>query len=347
MAIEQRLFVAHALLALPVGDDLAQLVQRLGVPERRDIAHVLTHHQRAHHAAHVFARAGFGELADLDEVRRHRNRALFRPHQIEQPALVLVGQFAACDRHHEGERGQALLAVRCADHQHIAHRAIGGERLVAQHRAFDLLGAHAVARDVDHIVRTPMEREGAIGMGNGEIALRIGPRTLPAAPVAFFPALGIAAPCGIDAAIFDLEARDIAPDGARQIGVRRGDDDFALLAHLGLAPRHAALIGAGEGHRSRRAALVLDPDIADDPRQRIGVGIGAQRKIVVPEHMRPRDPAVLGRPVGIDVARGDMLHPEGLHGGADGFGAEGSHAQPAHVVTFKLGEVCRVRHDRF
>ena len=346
VTIKQRLFVAHALLALPVGDDRAQFVQRFGVAQRRDVADILAHHQRADHAAHIFARAGFGELRDLDEVRRHRDRALFGAHQIEQSPLVLMRQLAPCHRHHEGERGQTLLAVRRADHQHIADRAIGSERLVAQHRALDLLGPHAVARDVDHIIAAPVERERAVLMRNREIALGIGPCALPAPPVAILPARRIAAPCGIDAATLNLEAGNVAPDRAREIGIGRGDHDFALLAHVSLAPRHAARVCADERRIAACALVILDPHIADNPRQRIGVGIGAQREIVIREHMRPRDPAVLGRPVGVDVARCDVLHPESLHRWADRLGAEGRHPQPAHVVALQFGEVGRVRHDR-
>ena len=344
--VEQRLLVRQTLPALPFGDDLAQFVKRLGVAQRRDVADILAHHQRADHAAHILARARLGELRDLDEIRRHRHRALLGAHQIEQAALVLVGELATRDRHHEGERGQPLLAVRRANHQHVADGRVRRQRLVAQHRALDLLGPHAVARDVDHVVRAAVEREGAVRVLDREIALGIGPGALPAPPVAFLPTRRIAAPGGIDAAVLDLEAGDVAPDRAREIGIRRGDHDLALLADIGLAPRHAAVFRAREGSMRARAFIVLDPHIADDPRQRIGVGIGTQREILVAEHMRPRDPTVLGRPVGVDVAGGDVLHPEGLHAGADRLGAEGRHPQPAHVVAFELGKVRRVRHDR-
>ena len=191
-----------------------------------------------------------------------------------------------------------------------------------------------------------MQRERTVLVRNREVALGIGPCALPALPVAVLPARRIAAPCGIDAAICDLEARNVAPDRAREIGIGRGDDDLALLARLGPPPRHAALIGAGERNVGGRARLILDPHVAHDPRQRIGVRIGAQREIVVGEHMRPRDPAVLGCPVGIDVARGHVLHPEGLNGWRDRFGAEGRDPQPAHVIPLDFGEVCRIGHDR-
>ncbi len=150
--VKQRLLVAHALLALPVADDLAQFVQGFRVAQGRDVTDILAHHQRADHAAHIFAAAGFGELRDLDKVRRHRDRAFFGADEVEQSALVLDGQLSTRDRHHEGERGQPLLAVRCADHQHVADGRVRRERLVAQHRAFDLLGPHAVPRDVDDVI---------------------------------------------------------------------------------------------------------------------------------------------------------------------------------------------------
>ena len=346
VAIEQRLLVAHPLLALPVSYDGAQFVQRLGVAQRRDVADILAHHQRADHAAHIFAAAGLGELRDFDEVGGHGDRALLGAHEIEQPALVLNGQLAAGGRHHEGERGQALLAVRRADHQHIADRRVRRERLVAQHRAFDLFGPHAVARDIDDVVRAPVEREGAVFMRNREIALGIGPGALPTAPITILPAGGIAAPCGIDTAIGNLEAFDVAPDCAREVGIGRCDHDFALLARLRTPPRHAACIGASEGRNGRHAVLVRDPHIADNPRQRIGVRIGAQREVVIAEHMRPGDPAVFGRPVGVNVARRYVLHPEGLHGRRDRLGAEGRDPKAAHVVALELGQVRRIGHDR-
>ncbi len=180
-----------------------------------------------------------------------------------------------------------------------------------------------------------------------KVTLGVGPSALPALPVAILPAGGITAPCGIDAAIGHLEAFDIAPDGARKIGIGRGDDDFALLAHVRPPPRHAACICAGEGRIFQRDCIgILDPHIANDPRQRIGVRVRPKREVIIAEHMRPGDPAVLGCPVGVDVARGDVLHPKGLHRRADGFGAEGRDPKPGHVIALKLGEVRRIGHDR-
>jgi hypothetical protein len=52
--------------------------------------------------------------------------------------------------------------VRRADHHHVAHGRILAQGLVAQDRALDLLGADAVARNVDHVVGATVQREAAV-----------------------------------------------------------------------------------------------------------------------------------------------------------------------------------------
>ena len=149
------------------------------------------------------------------------------------------------------------------------------------------------------------------------------------------------------ASVLDAEVGGVAPHGARQVRVGRGDDDLALFVLAGRAPGHAAVaVGAGErgGHRGRRGR-VFEPHLADDPRQRVGVRIGAQRIVGIAVEVRPDHAAVLGRPVAVDVLRRHQVHAELLHRRAGRLGAEGRHAQAAQVVLAHVAGVLRVGHD--
>ena len=347
IAIEDILIFGQALLTLPGGDDALELVKALRVLQRGDVTDGGAFHQRAHHAAHVLATACFRELAHHQEIARHRHRALFGAHQIGKPAFVITGDDLARRRGDEGERGQPLLAVRRADHEHVADRAFRVQRLVTQDGAFDFLGTHAVTGNVDHVVRTAMQREAVVIALHGEIALGIGPHTLPAAPVTIAPAAGITGPARGDGTIFNAEVLGIAPHGARQIGIGRGDDDLALLAAAGLAPGHAIAALTGQQHAGILfAGFVFHPHIADDPRQRESARIGRQREITVAIEMRPGDAAMLGRPIAVDVLRRDILHAEGLHRRRAGLGTEGGDAQAAEVVGLDVLQILRIGHHR-
>ena len=48
-----------------------------------------------------------------------------------------------------------------AHHDYVTHRGILSQRFIAQDRTFDFLGANAVARDVDDVIGTTMQRERA------------------------------------------------------------------------------------------------------------------------------------------------------------------------------------------
>ena len=229
VSLEQLLLLRQLLPALPRVDRGLERGQAGGVAERRDVARVAGLDERADHAADVFAAPRLGELGDLDEVLRHGDRALLAADEVGQAALVVLAQFAAGRGDDEGERGQPLLAVRRADDQDVADGRVGVERLVAQDRPFDLLGPHAVAADVDDVVRAAVEREAAVVVAHGKVALRVRPCAGPAGPVAVAPAGGVAAPAGGDGAVFDREA-GAAPHRAGEIGVGGGDDDLALLA---------------------------------------------------------------------------------------------------------------------
>ena len=370
VALEQLLLVGQALALLPVVDDAAQLGNRFGVLQRRQVAHLAAFDQRAHHAAHVLAAARFGELADLDEVARHGHRALLGAHQFTQAAAVVVCERTAGRGLDEGQRREAPFAVRRADDDDVAHGAVRVQRLVAQDGAFDFFGAQAVAADVDDVVAAPVQAVATVGVAHREVALRVGPSAAPAGPVGAGPARAVAAPAGLHAAALHLQAGGVAPHGARQVGVGRGDDDLALLAVVSAAPGQAAGCGvtpvgrvgvcmggrirlrmggrAGVriGRRIRRRSGVFAPHVAQDPGQRVGVGVSTQRKVGVAIEVRPDHAAMLGGPVAVDVVRRHQVHAELLHRGARGFGAEGGHAQAAQVVLLHVAHVLRVGHHR-
>ena len=75
--------------------------------------------------------------------------------------------------------------------------------------------------------------------------------------------------------------------------------------------------------------------------------VGSERKVAVSIEMRPRDAAVFGRPIAVDILGRDVLHPESLHRRRGRLGAEGRNAQAVHVVTLKIGKVGWIGHHRF
>ena len=222
-----------------------------------------------------------------------------------------------------------------ADHDHVADRRIRGDLLIAKDCTLDLLGAETVTGDIDDIVGAAVQREAAVGILQREVALRVGEPALPTCPVGLAVALEVATPAARDSTPLDAELALIAPDGAAQIGERRGDHDFAFFADL-----------SRTGHDGARAIrfAVGDPDIACDPGQRVGVGVGAQREVAVAEVVRPDDAAVLGRPIGVDVPGGHELHAELLHHRRGRLGAEGRDAQRAARVRAHILDVLGIGH---
>ena len=342
VALEQRLGLRQTLAALPVVDGGLQLGQAVGIAQGGHVADVAALDQGPHHAAHVLAASRLGELRHLDEVGRDGDGALLGADQFSEATPVVVGQLAPGDGHDEGERRQPLLPVRRADDQDVADRRVRIERLVAQDRALDLLGAEAMARDVDDVVAAAVEGKGAVVMADGEIALGIAPGAAPAGPVAALPARRVAAPAGGDLAVLDAEIAGVAPDGSREIGIGRGDDDLALLPRRRTPPSHALAAIAEERRGLGRRIRRLDPHVANDPRQRIGMRVGPQGKVVVPVEMGPGDAAVFGRPIAVDVLGHDVSHAERLYRRRCRLGAEGRHAQARQVVALQVGEVGRV-----
>ena len=183
-------------------------------------------------------------------------------------------------------------------------------------------------------------------MRNREIALSVGPRAAPALPITVDPTGSIAAPPALHAAVFDTEIVDVAPDCASEIRIGRGNDDLAFFSDVGAPPRHAFVARSLKSCIPTRPVGILDPDIADDPGQGIGMRIGLQREIVVAIKMRPGDAAMLGRPIAVDILRHDMPHAECLHRRRSRLRAESRDTQRPHVVAFEIGEVRRVRHYR-
>ena len=222
------------------------------------------------------------------------------------------------------------MLVRRPDDDGVAHGGGRPKHLGAENRALDLLGADAVAGDVDDVVRATVEREGAVLVLPRVVALRVGEAAGPLVEVDLGEAAQVAAP-GVRA-----ELVRVAPDGLREVGVGLRDDELALLAGLGLAPlRRAAGLVAGGG----------DAHLGVDPRERPGLGVGLQVEDVAPGAGED-DAAVLRGPVGVDVALADLVHGELLHGGADGLGAEGRDLERRHVVGGHVGGGRGVGHDR-
>ena len=183
VAIEQALLVSETLADLPCRNRGRKLGDRLGIAQRRCVAYRCAFHHRAHHPAHILAAARLRELRDLDEVTGHRQGALLLTHELTEPAPNLLRQLPALAQPDEGERRQALFTMRRADDKHVADRRVRVKLFVAQDRALDLLRAHTVPRDVDHVVAAAVQREAAVLMAHREVALRVGPGSLPPRPI--------------------------------------------------------------------------------------------------------------------------------------------------------------------
>ena len=194
VALEHLLVIGQLLLALPFADDALHFLHRFRVLQCRGVTDVAAFHQRTHHAPHVLAAACFRELADFDEVAGHGHRALLAAHQVREAAAVVLRQLAAGGGLHEGQRREALFAVRRTDDDDVADRAVRVQRLVAQDGTFNLFGAHAVAADVDDVVAAAVQAETAVGVAHREVALRVGPGASPALPVGAGPAFAVALP---------------------------------------------------------------------------------------------------------------------------------------------------------
>ena len=142
-----------------------------------------------------------------------------------------------------------------------------------------------------------MQREGALVTPARVVALSVGEFAVPALEVHLGKAVDIALP------VSGAQCVTRAPQCSCQVRVGLGNDQLAFLTGFGLSPLADA---------TRVARFFNDAHLRLNPRQWPGLGVGFQRLEVTPwagEH----DAAMLGRPVGIDVVRADVLHRELLY----------------------------------
>jgi hypothetical protein len=145
-----------------------------------------------------------------------------------------------------------------------------------------------MASDVDHFVRPAVEGVRAIDVADGSVPLQVSAILSEVRS----PAPNIAAPSRRAKA-----AR--VPHSKSHVWVRPQNRDLALLAVHGLTP--------APGRR------VVHQNIGVYPWQRPRAGIRAQWLICIAVAAAPHDPAVLGRPVRVDVLRRQMPHRECLN----------------------------------
>src|SRR5439155_20712479 len=168
----------------------------------------------------------------------------------------------------------------------------------------------------------PMQAKGTIGVLLSKIALRVGPRIGPAVPVRAGIAFTVALPARLP------EVFGITPEGACQVWVGSGDDDLAQFFQVSGAIVLSSIWIS--------TFISGNPDIAENPGQRVGMGIGTQGEVCVPVEVCPDDTAVLGCPVRVDVLTAHQVHPELLHRRAGRLGTEGTDAQGVHVVLLDI-----------
>ncbi len=244
---------------LPLRHGVADLVDDLRVAQGRQVTERVFEEQRAQRPAHVLAGAGLREGGDDQEVRGHGGDAFLGAHQPLQAGEVVVAEARARRGDEERHRRLALLVVRRTDDHGVAYRGIRAQGLVAKDCSLDLLGADAVARDVDHVVGAAVQRDAAVVELARVVALRIGEAVAPAVEIDLGEALDVAAP------VIRAQFLRIAPDGAGEVGVGLGEHEFAFLARLGAAPA---------GGAARLVGFRGDAHLGLDPGQRPGARIG-------------------------------------------------------------------------
>ena len=185
----------------------------------------------------------------------------------------------------------------CPHHDYVADRGVLSQRFIAQDRAFNLLGADAVARDVDHVIGTTMECERAFITSASVVSLGVGQFAVPTLEVNLGKAVDIALP------IIGTQCITLAPQRSCQVRVGLGNHQFALLTSFRLSPLADA---------ARVAGFFNNAHLRLNPGQRPGLGVGLQRLEVTP-WAREYDAAMFCGPVGIDVVRADVLHRKLLY----------------------------------
>ena len=84
--------------------------------------------------------------------------------------------------------------MRGANDNHVAHWRVLSQRLVSEDGAFDFLGADAMPRYVDNVVRATMECEGTVIVLTRVVALRISKFTTPSIEIYLCEPVDIATP---------------------------------------------------------------------------------------------------------------------------------------------------------
>src|SRR6478736_642800 len=161
--------------ATPSGNGGLDLVERLGILERREVARVGSEGLRADGAPHDLRRARLGQGFDEEDAVR-----LERLPELGGDVVgdLLLGRLCARQQAAEDPRGLALHVVRDADRRRLAHRRmVDGRRL-------ELRGPDALAGDVHRVVAAPVQKP---------VALFVDGR-----PVAVHPDAGYARPVGLD-----------------------------------------------------------------------------------------------------------------------------------------------------
>ena len=185
-----------------------------------------------------------------------------------------------------------------AHYDHVTHRGILSQRFIAQDRTFDFLCTNAVARNVDDVIRTTVQRERAFITSTRVVTLCVSQFAIPTLEVHLGEAVDIAPP------VIGAQRVTRAPECSCQIRVGLGDHQLAFLTSFSLSPLADA---------TRVASFFNNPNLCLNPGQWPGLGVRFQRFEVTPG-AREDDAAVLGGPVGINVVRADVLHRELLHG---------------------------------
>ena len=184
-----------------------------------------------------------------------------------------------------------------AHYDHVTHRGILSQRFIAQDRTFDFLGTNAVARHVDDVIRTSVQRERAFITSTRVVTLCVSQFAIPTLEVHLGEAVDIALP------VIGAQRVTRAPECSCQIRVRLRNHQLAFLTGFSLSPL---------AHATRVAGFFNNPNLRLNPGQWPGLGVRFQRLEVTPG-AREDDAAVLGGPVGINVVRADVLHCELLH----------------------------------
>src|SRR6266852_142190 len=192
----------------------ANLLDHVGIRERRDVADVLPVRNRSQDAAHDLPGARLGHVGHDIHIFRSRDLAdqiLVRlDHAFDD---LLTGLIAGLER--DIDLGHAPLEL-VGDRD----RRGFGDFWHRQARGLDLLGAEAMAGDVDDIVNAAQDAEVAIRSQHGAVARQIGP----IAPVLALAVLAIAL------VILTHEPFGVAPDRLHDPGPRIADADVARTA---------------------------------------------------------------------------------------------------------------------